>query len=193
MKHHQRGLTIHQLLTSLAIIGTVAAVGLPQATQMLSNSRLNRAARTLVISIHRSKLQAIQRCNTYYLDFDLDGDGNLESGGCIMWEDRNDNCRKELLERSETVWSPELFPGVHLRAYPTSLGGPKRGPNNTRIDAGGGDGVSFSHNRIKFNPNSTCSTGTVYLHNRTGRTFAIRIRYNGLTQLWHHDGSSWER
>ena len=193
MKNKERGVTLNELIISLAVVGIVAAIGLPNVIQMVPNYRLTSTARSLVVHIHRAKLQAIQRGAVYYLDFDLDGDGNLESGGCFLWGDRNGNRHKEHLEKSEMVLDLEKFPGVHLQAYPIKLDGPGRGPNNTKIDAGGGDGVSFSQNRIKFNPNGTCSTGTVYLHNSNGRTYAIRLRFNGLTQLWRHYGSHWKR
>jgi type IV fimbrial biogenesis protein FimT len=193
MKNKERGVTLNELIISLAVVGIVAAIGLPNLIQMVPNYRLTGAARSLVVQIHKAKLTAIQRGAVYYLDFDLDGDGKLESGGCFLWGDRNGNRHKEHLERSEMVLDLEKFPGVHLQAYPAELDGPEHGPNKTKIDAGGGDGVSFSQNRIKFNPNGTSSTGTIYLHNSNGRTFAIRLRYNGPTQLWRHHGDQWER
>ena len=193
MKNKERGVTINELMISLAVVGVLAAVGLPKFVKIVPNYRLTGTARSLVVQIHRAKLKAVQQGTIYYFDFDLDGDGNLESGGCFLWEDRNGNRRKELLEKSYMLMDFETLSNVHLQPYSRKLGGPKRGPNNTKIDAGGGDGVSFSQNRIKFNPNGTSSTGTIYLHNSNGRTFAIRLRYNGLTQLWRHDGDQWER
>ena len=193
MKNKERGVTLNELIISLAVVGIVAAIGLPNLIQMVPNYRLASAARSLVVQIHKAKLTAIQRGNAYYLDFDLDGDGNLESGGCFLWGDRNGNRRKELLEKSDMLIDFETLANVHLQPYSRKLGGPKRWPNNTKIDAGGGDGVSFSQNRIKFNPDGTGSTGTIYLHNSNGRTLAIRIRFNGLTQLWRHYGGEWER
>jgi hypothetical protein len=194
MKNRERGATLYEIIISLAVVGVVTAVGLPRLVKIVPNYRLTSTARSLVVHIHRAKLRAIQQGTIYYFDFDLDGDGNLESGGgCFLWGDRNGNRRKELLERSDMVVDFETLANVHLQPYSGRLGGPKRGPNNTKIDAGGGDGVSFSQNRIKFNPNGTCSTGTIYLHNSNGRTLAIRLRYNGLTQLWKHDGRGWER
>jgi prepilin-type N-terminal cleavage/methylation domain-containing protein len=193
MKNKERGVTLNELIISLAVVGIVAAAGLPRLAETVVNYRLTGAARSLVVQIRKAKLTAIQCGDAYYLDFDLDGDGDLESGGCFLWGDRNGNRHKEHLERSEMVLDLRKSPGVHLRAYPVELGGPERGPNKTEIDAGDGDGVSFSQNRIKFNPNGTSSTGTIYLHNSNGRTFAIRLRYNGLTQLWRHRGDQWER
>jgi hypothetical protein len=175
------------------VVGVLAAVGLPKLVKIVPNYRLTGTARSLVVQIHRAKLKAVQQGIIYYFDFDLDGDGNLESGGCFLWGDRNGNRRKELLEKSDMLMDFETLTNVHLQPYSRKLGGPKRGPNNTKIDAGGGDGVSFSQNRIKFNPDGTCSTGTIYLHNSNGRTLAIRVRYNGLTQLWMHDGTGWRR
>jgi prepilin-type N-terminal cleavage/methylation domain-containing protein len=193
MKNRERGVTLNELIISLAVVGVLAAVGLPKLVKIVPNYRLTGTARSLVVQIHRAKLKAVQQGTIYYFDFDLDGDGNLESGGCFLWGDRNGNRRKELLEKSYLLMNFETLTNVHLQPYSRKLGGPKRGPNNTKIDAGGGDGVSFSQNRIKFNPDGTCSTGTIYLHNSTGRTVAIRVRYNGLTQLWMHDGSQWRR
>jgi len=193
MKNRKRGATLHEVIISLAVVGVVTAVGLPKLVKIVPNYRLTSTARALVVNIHRAKLRAIQQGIIHYLDFDLDGDGNLESGGCFLWGDRNGNRRKELLEKSDMLMDFETLTNIRLQPYSRKLGGPKRGPNNTKIDAGGGDGVSFSQNRIKFNPDGTCSTGTIYLHNRNGRTLAIRLRFNGLTQLWMHDGGEWER
>jgi hypothetical protein len=193
MKQKEAGLTLKELVITLAVVGITAAWGTPHLVEMISNYRLNGAARSLVVQIHKAKLNAIQQRTIHYLDFDIEGNGHLESEGCVLWQDRNGNRRKELLERGQPVFHFQTFPGVHLRSYPLRFGGPKRGPNNTKIDAGGSDGVSFAQNRIKFNPNGTCSTGTIYLHNKKGRTFAIRLRYNGLTQLWRHCGQDWER
>ena len=193
MKNIQPGLTLIEIVISLAVVGVVAAVGIPRLATSMVNYHLTGVARYLVVQIHKAKLTAIRQGTIYYLDFDLDGDGNLKSEHCFLWGDRNGNRRQELLEQSRLVLDLKMSPGVQLQSYPHELGGPKRGPNNTKIDAGGGDGVSFSQNRIKFNPDGTCSTGTVYLHNNNGCTFAIRIRFNGLTQLWRHDGRAWER
>ena len=193
MKNGERGVTLNELIISLAVVGVLAAVGLPKLVKIVPNYRLTGTARSLVVQIHRAKLKAVQEGTIHYFDFDLDGDGNLESGGCFLWGDRNGNRRKELLEKSYMLTDFKTLSNVHLQPYSRKLGGPKRGPNNTKIDAGGGDGVSFSQNRIKFNPDGTCSTGTIYLHNANGRTLAIRIRFNGLTQLWMHDGTGWRR
>ena len=193
MKFSKKGFTLKELLVSLAVVSVATAWGLPNLVRMIPNYRLTGAARSLVVQIHQAKLRAINQSSIYYLDFDLDGDGDLESGGCFLWGDRNGNHRKELLEKSYILFDLGLFPQIHLKAYPAELGGPERGPNRTEINAGGGDGVSFDQNRIKFNPNGTCSIGTIYLHNGNGRTLAIRLRYNGLTQLWKYYGRGWER
>ena len=193
MKFSEKGLTLKELLVSLAVVSVTTAWGLPHLVEMLPNYHLTTAARSFVVQIHRAKLRAVHESSIYYFDFDFDGNGDLESEDYCLWGDRNRNRRKELLEKSYVVFNLELFPNIHLKAFPAELGGPERGPNKTKTDAGGGDGVSFAQNRIKFNPDGTCSTGTIYLHNTKGRTFAIRVRYNCLTQLWRHDGSKWER
>ncbi|UCG11183.1 MAG: GspH/FimT family pseudopilin, partial [Deltaproteobacteria bacterium] len=168
MKDWERGTTIFQVVITLAIISVLSGVVVHQMREWLPNYRLRSAVRSILIQIQKARMQAVQRCTVYYLDFDLDGDGSVEPVYCALWEDRNKNRHKEHQEESGTVVNLSSLPDIHLRAYPTDLGGPEHGPNKTSVEAGGGDGISFSRNRIKFNPDGTCSTGTIYLHNRKG-------------------------
>jgi len=193
MTNRDRGATLTGLLVTLAVVGTLASIGALQLNEWLPHYRLHGAARTLLVQIQRARLQAVQRGATYYVDFDVDNNGNLGSGGCLLWEDRNNNLRKDALERGETVLDFRALPGVWLKPYPRELGGPSRGPNDTELSAGGADGVTFTQDRIKFNPDGTCSAGTIYLHNSKGRTYAIRLRSHGLVQFWRHDGKAWEQ
>lgn len=192
MTKTERGVTLTQLLVTMGIVGTLVLIGAYQVNQWLPHYRLHAAARSLLVQIQRARLHAVHRGAAHYLDFDLDGDGSLRSGGCVLWEDWNCNLHKDPLERSETVLDFLSLPGVWLKPYPQELGGPRRGPNDTELTAGGGDGVTFTLDRIKFNPNGTCSAGTIYLHNTRGRTYAIRLRSHGLIQLWRHDGGDWK-
>jgi hypothetical protein len=189
----QRGATLLQLAVAMGVISAIAGVGGYQITLWLPHYRLTAATRAILVQIHRAKLQAIQRGTVHYLDFDGDGDGNLQSGGCALWEDRNNNHHKEQVERGETILDFRALPGVYLKTYPVELGGPARGPNDTSISAGGDDGVTFDMNRIKFNPDSTCTAGTIYLHNARGRTYAVRLRSSGVIQLWRHEGNGWQQ
>ncbi len=195
MRLGERGVTILQLLVAMALVGTLAGVGIHQVTLWLPHYRLTSATRALFLQVRRAKLQAIQRGTACYLDFDVDGDGNLRSRGCVLWEDRNNNTKREQVERGETVLDFQALPGVYLKPYPQELGGPDRGPNGTEINAGGGDGVTSDRNRINFNPDGTCSAGTIYLHNAKGRTYAIRLQSVGVIQLWRHEGKGkgWEK
>jgi Tfp pilus assembly protein FimT len=193
MKHAEQGTTVQEVIITLGILSILASVGGYGLSQALPNYRLSSAARSLLFHIQEARSRAAFQGTIYYLDFDLDGDGDVGSGPCVLWEDLNNNRQKDPQEKEEPSFGLNEFPSVHFRAYPSELGGPMRGPNNTEIDAGGGDGVSFAGNRIKFNPIGTCTSGTVYLHNQKGQTFAIRLRYNGLVQLWRHNGARWVR
>jgi len=193
MKHAEQGTTVQEVLVTLGILSILASVGGYGLSQALPNYRLSSAARSLLFYIQEARSRAAFQGTIYYLDFDLDGDGDVGTGPCVLWEDLNNNRQKDPQEKEEPSFGLKEFPSVHFRAYPSELGGPMRGPNNTEIDAGGGDGVSFAGNRIKFNPIGTCTSGTVYLHNQKGQTYAIRLRYNGLVQLWRHNGARWVR
>jgi hypothetical protein len=193
MWRNMRGATFNEVIISLAVVSILAGYGVKHLIRIVPDYHLASAARFFLSYIQEAKARAVYRGTICYLDLDPEGDGNLESGPIALWEDRNDNHHKDHLEKSDTLFELRSFSGVHFQAYPVELGGPERGPNNTKIDAGGGDGVSFSQNRIKFNPNGTCSTGSIYLHSSSGRTFAIRLRYNGLAQVWFYNGQNWER
>jgi len=193
MTHRDRGATVTDVVVTMAVVATLFGVATHQFMQWLPHYRLTYAARALLIQARRAKLQAIQRGQVYYLDFNVNGDGILQPGGCVLWEDRNNNHQRDRLERSETLLDLQAIPGIALKPYPAALGGPTRGPHDTEIYAGEGDGVTFNFDRIKFNPNGTCSAGTIYLHNATGRTCAIRLRSDGVLQLWRHNGGEWEQ
>jgi hypothetical protein len=193
MKHTERGTTVQEVIVTLGILSVLVSVGGYGLSQGLPNYRLSSAARSLLFHIQEARSRAAYQSAIYYLDFDSDGDGKVGPGCCLLWEDLNANKQKDAQEKEEPSFGLKAFPEVFFKAYPSELGGPERGPNNTDIDAGGGDGVSFSKNRIKFNPTGTCTSGTIYLHNRKGLTYAIRLRYNGLAQLWRHNGEQWVR
>ena len=193
MYRAQQGTTVQEVLVTLGILSIMASAGGYGLSQALPNYRLSSAARSLFLHIQEARSRAAFQGTICYLDFDPDGDGDVEPGQCVLWQDLNDNGERDPQEKEEPSFGLKEFPHVHFKAYPSELGGPTRGPNNTEIDAGGGDGVSFAGNRIKFNPIGTCTSGTVYLHNQKGQTYAIRLRYNGLAQLWRHNGEKWVR
>lgn len=193
MKPTEQGTTIKEMMVTLGILSVLAALGGYGLARALPNYYLSSAARSILCHVLEAKSRAAHRGTIWYLDFDPDGNGSVQEGQAALWEDRNENKRRDPGEPAETRFQIRRFPHVQFRAYPSELGGPELGPNRTKIDAGGGDGVSFSQNRIKFNPTGTCSAGTIYLHNPNGRTYAVRIRYNGLPQIWHHNGYQWTR
>ncbi|HVO84409.1 MAG TPA: GspH/FimT family pseudopilin [Syntrophobacteria bacterium] len=193
MTHRDRGATVTDVVVTMAVVATLFGVATHQFMQWLPHYRLTYATRALLIQARRAKLQAIQRGAVYYLDFNVNDANNVEAGPCVLWEDWNNNHQRDRLERSETLLDLQAIPGITLKPYPAALGGPTRGPHDTEIYAGGGDGVTFNLDRIKFNPNGTCSAGTIYLHNSRGRTCAIRLRSNGVIQLWRHEGGEWEQ
>ena len=79
MKCLAKGFTLKELLVSLAVVSVAIVWGLPHLVDIIPNYRLITAARSLVVQIHRAKLRALSHSATYYLDFDLDGDGDLAS------------------------------------------------------------------------------------------------------------------
>ncbi|MBW1981385.1 MAG: type II secretion system protein [Deltaproteobacteria bacterium] len=191
MKFGCRGMTLIQLLVAASLLGILTCIAVPWAQRILPNYYLSAAARCVVRSIHRARMQTIRTCSIHYLDFAAAKGEEPESSVCILWQDRNGNGHKDETESEDFVFSLESYPGCHYRAFPTAEGGPSCDFNNNSVDAGEGDGVTFNKNRIKFNPNGTCSSGTIYLHNRCQRTFAIRLLSTGTVRLWLHENGQW--
>ena len=67
MKSRERGVTLNEVIISLAVVGVVTAVSLPKLVKIVPNYRLTSTARSLVVHIHRAKLKAIQHGTIYIL------------------------------------------------------------------------------------------------------------------------------
>lgn len=196
-----RGMTLVELMVVLgliALVTTVIAVRIQSAPY-----RLKSAVFQLRSLVQRARLEAVKHNKNVYLDFDAEDDGVLDT--VVLWIHTDAGESGPTYDPGEdaAVVSDRLFspPGTStknptLGAVPASQGGPTTGAPRD-----GGtipeDGVSFSGNRINFNPDGTSSTGTVYIHipnqPRAG-TYGLVINNAGRVYLRYFPtgGTAWE-
>lgn len=196
-----RGMTLVELMVVLGLVAflmTIVAVRVHSGPY-----RLKSAVSQVRSLIQRARLEAVKNNKNVYLDLDADDDGVLDT--VVLWIQMDSgesvptyDAGKDVAVVSERIF---LAPGSStnrptLGAVPASAGGPSTGAPRE-----GGtipeDGVSFSGNRMNFNPDGTSSTGTVYMHVPTdpkSGTYAIVVNNTGRAYVRYFPtgGAAWE-
>jgi type IV fimbrial biogenesis protein FimT len=90
--HHQRGMTIVELMVGLTILAIIIGLGVPAFTTMIHNNRVSGATNDLLASLQLARSEAIKRNGTvliqsksgttdwgdgHRIGYDLNGDGDL--------------------------------------------------------------------------------------------------------------------
>jgi len=166
------GFSLVELLFSMAIAGTVAAMAVPQGLRALDDFRTRSAARYLAARAFDARFVAIARGTASGLRFEpgqpdyritavIDGNGNgLRSVEIQRGTDRT----LSEPERLDTHFSGVAF-GI-LEGVPDADGQP----------AGSADGVRFGASKLlSLNPDGTASSGTLYVHGRERSQYAVRV------------------
>lgn len=166
------GYTILELLFTIAIAGTLAAIAVPQGLRTLDDFRTRSAARYLAQRLGDARLSAIKRSTALGLRFEpslpdyrittvVDGNRNgVRTADIVAGVDR-------------TLTEPEMlaanFTGVTfgiVEGVPDADGQP----------AGGTDGVRVGVARLlTMNPNGTSTSGTMYVRGRDRSQYAVRV------------------
>jgi prepilin-type N-terminal cleavage/methylation domain-containing protein len=185
------GVTLLELLFTLALVGTVLAIAVPLTADAIDSHRTASAARYLAGRIHLARMEAVKRSTSVGLKFEESGgdytfaayvDGN---GNGIRTLDIRLNIDTLLIERQRLA---DNFPQVRLGLMP---GVPEA---DGTPDSGGGDGVRIGSARIlTLGANGTATAGTIYLHGRR-QQFAVRVfgvtgrarvlEYNPASRVW---------
>lgn len=183
------GLTLPELLFTIAIILTLLTIGLPAVGDAIDAHRTSSAARYLAGRVHLARMEAVKRSTNVGLKFEAAGgdyafttyvDGNANG---IRTLDIRAGIDAELLPRERLG---DTFSSVRL--------GLIAGVPDVDGDRSGTDGVRIGATRIlTLGPNGTATSGTLYLHGRRLQ-FAVRVfgvtgrarvlRYDAVARRW---------
>ena len=171
---HPAGFTLVEAGVVLLLLGVSAALAVPSMRSGLDGMRAAAAARHLAALAQSIRVRAVTRSVHVGLRFERDGDGYRYA----TYADGNgDGLRARDIRRGLDVRLADFerlgdrFPGV-------AIGIPTRVPGIAGREtlAAGSDPIRFgASDGLTFSPLGTATSGTLYLHHRSGRQFAVRV------------------
>jgi len=181
MIKNSKGFTLIEVVVVMVIIGILVAI---MATTMGNRGprlRLKTNARNLISNMQLARVSAIRDSLPWAIQFDtvnqsyvLYSSSGEPFGTTPDWSDGD-----EVIYR--TV---RLGKGVFM--------GTSQGIRPGATSPAPADGVSYSANRVVFNPNGTSESGTAYFTIASGDTFAVSsLSTTGRVKAWRNYGSGW--
>ena len=167
----QEGLTVLELMFTIAVLSTVTAIAIPLTTETMERMRTAGAARYLSGLVVGVRMSAVSRSASvalrfeptdgdYYFGSVLDGNGNGVRTADIQ---RGIDRRLTMPERLR-----DKFPGVSF-AIDAGV------PDLEGVTGGRRDGVRIGTARIlTMTPDGTATPGTLYVCGRKGQ-YAVRV------------------
>ncbi|MEM6532223.1 MAG: GspH/FimT family pseudopilin [Myxococcota bacterium] len=104
MKHAQRGYTLVELITVVAIAGILATAGIGSLQNFIWRQRVNTVAREIYSAITTARSEAVRRSQTVIVQLLLSEDVTLDEVGVFAFVDANDNYQYDD-DTDDTVYS----------------------------------------------------------------------------------------
>jgi type IV fimbrial biogenesis protein FimT len=181
----EAGFTLAELIVTIAVLGIIAAIAIPQVSEYLPISRVNGAAIELFTELQLAKTRAISENNDYVITFDT------SNNTYKIHDDDNGNGGEDTGESVKSVDIEERYPGIGY--------GYIAGTYNTSGSALISKEVTFSGNppTLTFKPTGLGKAGAVYLiptaeTSNKERQRAITVATTGRVRLYRHTGTTWE-
>jgi len=182
---NEEGFTIIELITSIAILGIMTAIAIPNIVGRMPTIRVNSAARDLASGMRLARAKAVSESNRYVITFDTannqytihddnDSDGNLDETGA------------EATDGDESSRGPFSLPtGIIFGC----VAGEVSTTGSAILNS-----VTFIGSSETFGPNGTATkNGSIYLipvqditSNRKGRQRAITVIRTGRIKIWKY-------
>jgi prepilin-type N-terminal cleavage/methylation domain-containing protein len=172
----EEGLTLVELMITLAVIAILAGVGTPYLLVNLPVYRVNAATRQMVADFRLARTMAVERGLRTYLEFDA-----AAGTYALAVDEDGDETLTSSDPRIKTVRLEDLYSGIEFgRSDP-------------------GDAVTFDSALARFAPTGTSNGGAVYLRpahdsgirrDRDRRVTVMSTTGRARAQRWN--GSTWE-
>ncbi|MBN2808066.1 MAG: GspH/FimT family pseudopilin [Deltaproteobacteria bacterium] len=186
----EKGFTLVELMVVVAITAIIA--GFTVAEINSTSYQLKSAAQTLKAKMQQARLLAIKEDCNVYVDFDIDGNGTVNSSYALWRDGNNDSNYDDPAELIETVTLPN---NISFGAVSSSKGGPNSSPSPTSTTSPPTDGISYGGDRLCFDPRGTSSNGWAFLttSNDSAGTYAVGTNNVGRIQLQRYvtSGGEW--
>jgi type IV fimbrial biogenesis protein FimT len=157
----QSGFTLIEVAIVVAIVAIVSAIAIPNMIGSIANGRVNGAARDIIATIQKARIEAVKQNELVVVTFDPDGDGTMNSNYLAFVDDgRGGGVAADWIQNGTeaTVASNELPDGVTI--------------SNIPFGAGAGD--------TRFNSRAIPAfTGPITLTNTRGYTVTINLGSGG--------------
>jgi prepilin-type N-terminal cleavage/methylation domain-containing protein len=152
-----KGVTLAELMVTLAIIAILAAMAIPGLSGFFSKKAFYCQADELCAVFDRGREKAVENGHTWRIVF-MPGDRSWYCYG-----DENSNNRMDSDE--ERLGPYRLETGIFFGCSVST------GPNDTAVPS---DGISLADNRVSFSPLGSCNAGTIFIRHGS-QNLALRV------------------